>query len=298
MEQTRVLHGLRPKAKSSNDLDSAVGQRHKSVPRSSYPKANPLQSLSQMLLPWMFENEEVRPKPVKGVQEFNTINDYIEHWLPLTLKEIKAGIISSIQSTLAQIPASAGVPWSEFQISGDIIVDSGETSIQASNPFSEMSFLKGCELGMTNSKLVVSNRRNDLSSMDVVLLSLQPITERELRLLIEGKPAPSKPIFALGLITSSSRVDGLLVYNITMYSKHWERFLKLKSSSSSSSSTSSGPGKDKLNARSAAASSASMTLHLFYADSLISSWREFYAVNSLSNHPPSVLQNQVYTKDF
>jgi hypothetical protein len=249
-----------------------------------------LTQLCEMLLTWKFDNVDGSRGPSSNgggraggrgtpTQEFCNIDEYISHWLPLTVNEIKASAVSNLQAAVS----GHTVSWNKFLVSGDVIIDQPTVDSQDGQRI-PLSFLKCNEYGMDGGSKPMgpgSGSKKELMGMDLVLLCHQQLSYNELCQLIESRPIT--PSFALALITSSSRFDGLQQYSLTMCSHDWDSLLLIRN-------TLSAKGRAVLPSGS---STASLVLEMTYLDSLVSGWREFIAVSSLKRMNQSVLTNQL-----
>jgi hypothetical protein len=315
--EKRVVSGLRPKAKTGGPVSASqsaggasnstrsVGARDSYHVRHNHSSVNnPMTLLGQMLLSWKLEPEtsaDITKYSAKEsaawssssssssagqALEFRNTEEYIAHWLPLTVFELKASVVSSLQSQIT----GKSLSWTKVLVTGDVVTDSAA----AASSQTDLSYLRCCEISAGFTDLSSSShnssggrsgspsfRKNEFSNMELVLLSMQPIISADLDKLLAGNVVSSKPVFALGLISSVNRVEGILHYNLTMASKNWDRFLLTKNTN---------PGKDKVATTRA---STSVALHMLLADSLISGNREFVAINLLSRDDHSILHQQV-----
>lgn len=239
---------------------------------------NPLDRLSTLLVKWNYIDEckalisqlwrnhddsnniAIEKKFEKLPYEFKDQIDYIRRWEPLIIEEIKAGVRNNIRNVNIN-----GI--------GKVKVSLIESSVQSSLYTLDCIFEDINKSGDMEADFKRYGSNSQVSYMDLVLLSLHPITLPFNKDNLDHLSS-SRALVGLVISSNSSRSDGSRGYQVKVDRELWD-YLRLYQSSSTSTTSSS-------------SKVVSISMNFVVLDSLISSWREFLALHDTLTASPLV----------
>lgn len=287
-DDKHVISGLRPKRKVDSvdncpNQKNNLKQQHISLLNTPIV-SNPLDRLCESLLSWEILNEIKNPINKQYDQVplcFRDYSQYLKTWEPLLMEEIKSSILSTISSLL-----SNQVITGKINMECTDIVDNGSLLLKFDCNYSTEKF--------NNLSKSSTNERNSISSMDLVLISKDPILfpinsssvinrqlneQRHFLALVSHSRSDNKKcqmkvhrsFLSLDMIKNTSLANPLNT-DKTLSDKNYSIESKISATYKKTSSQ--------------MASSVVNTIHLqglhfVVLDSLVSYWREFLALHDM-----------------